>query len=135
MFETAVAINAVSLLKDIASYLKDKKNQDPELLNKIVEFQSVAYEMMSQNAELTEKVYDLEARLKMEEGLEFSEKYGIHYKKNDEHTLYFCMRCKAEHSQLIPLKNEEHGFTCGSCGQYYAKPEYELSESSFGQLL
>jgi hypothetical protein len=91
MVDVGIGIGAVSLLKEIANYVKDRGKKDPEFLEKVVELQGVVMDMVATNAGLTEKVHKLEAALQLKETIRFDEETETYWRGNDDGP--YCQKC------------------------------------------
>ncbi|MBI9110063.1 hypothetical protein [Maridesulfovibrio ferrireducens] len=75
------------------------------------------------------KIKELEDRLERDEELTYNSSYGLYESKEDGRIIRYCMKCHAE-GIYIPVKEEEHMFTCMRCNQRYSRPEYQHQTSA-----
>lgn len=130
MVGVEIGVGAVSLLKEMASYLKEMKNRDPELMGKFIDVQTAMYELMEQNAALMAEVQELKARASMEDDLTFNQRVGAWEKEVDGTLHRFCPKCKIN-GNLSPMQHiEGAGFQCGACGTSVYDPDEPFDTGS-----
>ncbi|KAF5059752.1 hypothetical protein DSECCO2_332840 [anaerobic digester metagenome] len=121
MIDIGIGICAVSLLKDIAKYMKDRSKKDPELFEMVAELQSIIMDMVATNAELTEMVHKLEAKIQLQKTLRFDINTETYWRgKNDGP---YCQKCYDKDQKLIRLRNHDAPrWACTTCNSFYFKP-------------
>ena len=121
MLDVGVSVGVISLLKEVVSHIKSKKEHDPELLAKLIDLQTAMYDLIEQNAELKGKISELEEQKELKVGLSFNSNWGV-WSDDAQEVLFYCTKCLAEGCR-VPLQVYSHGFKCGKCNGWYAKPE------------
>lgn len=105
---------AVNLVKQLAAYIKEKKDYDPQLMEMFSDLREKVWALYESDAALRERVGELEDKLKLREDVFFDRKKGGYYTgaPQDIKDGPFCSKCYHEGKGLVPMEEwDDSGFS------------------------
>lgn len=131
-----VSVSAMTLLKDIVKYIKEKKDKDEVLLEMVANLREEIFtlnerllEQMVKNQELEGKIRTLETAAEETASVRWDEHKGIWVDKENPGQGGYCPKCKSKRKELVPLTISFDGWKCRVCDEYYSASESKLGQA------
>jgi len=121
-----LSVDLVALYNKISKHVEEKRNEDPELAMMFMELNKGVMALMAENADLATQLRELKDIMSQEDALQFNKHWGVWEGESGGEVLHYCPHCKAK-NQTVPMQELSNGFRCGSCQNWYQKPEKTAS--------
>ena len=111
---------AVDLAKDLAAWLHQTKNFNPEVMQKFDDLRGKVLAAYETEIELREKIRQLEQDLEFKQ-MVFDDDTGLYYQDGENGKReYFCQRCADVDKKRVHVISEEHDrWLCLGCNRSY----------------
>lgn len=127
---------AVDMATELASYLRQKANHDPELDERFLRLRSAVLEMYADNTRLQAELFALKASADVKASVAYDRELFAYFNKADlERQEPFCQVCLDNENKKIRMVERGFFWTCGVCKHaVYARGGREKHEAHNAEL-